>query len=167
MERRYTSVPLNGYDCLKINLIALGLLKEGPEHDLLQKYSKRLHWKLSLKQLVVKKNLSGAELKSAEAELIRGALAPNAPLVVLDERGPALTSDQFAQRLHKFQLIGISELNFCIGGAEGLDESIRQQAAWQVSFGSLTWPHMLVRAMLVEQLYRAQQILAGHPYHKA
>lgn len=152
---------------MKINLIALGLLKEGPEHDLLQKYTKRLQWKLTFKQLVVKKNLTGEELKAAEANLIRGALVANMPLIALDECGPSITSHQFAQKIQKFQLAGISELNFCIGGADGLAESIREQATWQLSFGALTWPHMLVRVMLVEQLYRAQQILAGHPYHKA
>lgn len=166
MGRRNTAI-LTWIHCLKINLIVIGLLKDGPEHDLVQKYSKRLHWKLIIKQLVVKKNLNGAELKLAEADLIRTALIPGAPLVALDERGQNLTSNQFAKKIQKFEVNGVSDLNFCIGGAEGLDESIRLQAEWLISFGGLTWPHMLVRGMLVEQLYRAQQILAGHPYHKA
>lgn len=152
---------------MKINLIVIGLLKDGPEYDLIQKYSKRLHWKLAIKQLVIKKNLNGDALKVAEAELIRTALVPGVPLVALDERGANLTSEEFAKRIQRFEVQGVSELNFCIGGAEGLDESIRMQAEWLVGFGALTWPHMLVRGMLVEQLYRAQQILAGHPYHKA
>ena len=152
---------------MKINLIVIGLLKDGPEHDLIQKYSKRLQWKLNIKQLVIKKNLSSAELKTAEADLIRTALIPGAPLVALDERGQNLTSEQFARKIQKFEVNGVSDLNFCIGGAQGLDETIRMQAEWLISFGALTWPHMLVRGMLLEQLYRAQQILAGHPYHKA
>ncbi len=152
---------------MKINLIVIGLLKDGPEHDLIQKYSKRLQWKLNIKQLVVKKNLSSAELKTAEAELIRAALIPGAPVVALDERGQNLTSEQFARKIQKFEVNGVSDLNFCIGGAQGLDETLRMQTEWLISFGALTWPHMLVRGMLLEQLYRAQQILAGHPYHKA
>lgn len=151
---------------MKINLIVIGQLKDGPEHDLIQKYSKRLHWKLNIKQLVSKKSLSGSELKIAEADLIRANLAPGTPLIALDERGQNLTSEQFAKGIQKFQLRGISELNICIGGADGLDKSIRDQAEWLISFGALTWPHMLVRVMVLEQLYRAQQILAGHPYHK-
>ena len=152
---------------MKINLIVIGLLKDGPEHDLIQKYSKRLHWKLTIKQLVVKKNLNGAELKEAEAELIQAALIPGAPLIALDERGQNITSEQFARKIQKFEVNSVSDLNFCIGGAQGLDETMRLQAEWVISFGALTWPHMLVRGMLLEQLYRAQQILAGHPYHKA
>lgn len=152
---------------MKINLIVIGQLKSGPEHDLIQKYSKRLHWKLNIKQLASKKNVSGSELKAIEADLIRTHLAWGAPLIVLDERGQNLTSEQFAMGLQKFQLSGISELNICIGGAEGLDPGIRGQADWLISFGALTWPHMLVRVMVLEQLYRAQQILAGHPYHKS
>ncbi|WP_032112095.1 23S rRNA (pseudouridine(1915)-N(3))-methyltransferase RlmH [Candidatus Paracaedibacter symbiosus] len=151
---------------MKINLVVMGQLKDGPEHDLIQKYVKRLHWKLAIKQLVCKKNMTGAELKAAEAELIRGALISGAPLLALDERGQNLTSDQFATTIQKFQLRGTSEFNICIGGAEGLHQNIRDQADLLISFGALTWPHMLVRVMVLEQLYRAQQILAGHPYHK-
>lgn len=152
---------------MKINLIVIGQLKEGPEHDLIQKYSKRLHWKINIKQLVSKRSLRGSELKSAEADLIRTSLASGAPLIALDERGQNLTSEQLAKEIQKFQLRGCSELNICIGGAGGLDQSIRDQAERLISFGALTWPHMLVRVMVLEQLYRAQQILAGHPYHKA
>lgn len=151
---------------MKINLIVIGQLKNGPEHDLIQKYQKRLHWKLNIKQLASQKNVKGTELKAVEAELIRAHLVLGAPLIALDERGQNLTSSQFAQGLQKFQVKGISELNICIGGAEGLDSRLRDQADWLISFGALTWPHMLVRVMVLEQLYRAQQILAGHPYHK-
>lgn len=151
---------------MKINLIVIGQLKEGPELDLINKYKKRLQWKLTIKELVVKKKLSGEELKVAEAELIKSALIPSVPLIALDERGEKLTSQQFAKEVQRLQVQGYSELNFCIGGAGGLDQSIRDRAAWLLSFGAMTWPHMLVRVMIVEQLYRGQQILAGHPYHK-
>jgi 23S rRNA (pseudouridine1915-N3)-methyltransferase len=113
---------------MKINLIVIGQLKNGPEHDLIQKYQKRLHWKLNIKQLASKKNVKGTELKAVEAELIRAHLVLGAPLITLDERGQNLTSSQFAQGLQKFQVKGISELNICIGGAEGLDSRLRDQA---------------------------------------
>lgn len=151
---------------MKINLVVVGHLKEGPELDLIDKYKKRFQWKLTIKEVSVKKNIKGEELKAAEADLIKAALLPNTPLLVLDERGKNLTSPQLATEIQKLQVQGRSDLNICIGGAEGLDQRIRDKATLVLSFGRLTWPHMLVRAMIVEQLYRAQQILAGHPYHK-
>lgn len=151
---------------MKIRIIAVGQLKDGPESDLLHKYIKRLQWKIDIQQVVVKKKLQGAELKQAEADLIFSCLPPHLPLIVLDERGKNLTSQQFADYLQKLPLMGHSEAAFCIGGAEGLCEKIRSRAQLIISFGSMTWPHMLIRTLLIEQLYRAQQIILGHPYHK-
>ncbi len=88
------------------------------------------------------------------------------PIVALDERGKEITSRTFAKKISDWQDDGIGDLTFVIGGAEGLDDVVKQRATETISFGRLTWPHMLVRGMLVEQIYRAQQIIAGHPYHR-
>ena len=95
------------------------------------------------------------------------AVPDGAVMIVLDERGDSLTSTQFAQQLQRWRDDGVAELAFLIGGANGLDAKVRKSAQLVLSFGRVTWPHLLMRALLAEQLYRAQQILDGHPYHRA
>jgi 23S rRNA (pseudouridine1915-N3)-methyltransferase len=105
-------------------------------------------------------------MKAREAELILEALPPSATLVALDGRGAAWSSREFADHLAIWRDRGVAELAFAIGGAEGLRVAVLDRAAAILSFGPMTWPHLLARGMLLEQLYRAQQILAGHPYHR-
>jgi 23S rRNA (pseudouridine1915-N3)-methyltransferase len=105
-------------------------------------------------------------LKAREAELILAALPAGARLVALDETGAAWSSRDLAERIAAWRDQGVATLAFAIGGAEGLDSTIIERADAVVSLGAMTWPHLLVRGMLLEQLYRAQQILAGHPYHR-
>jgi 23S rRNA (pseudouridine1915-N3)-methyltransferase len=105
-------------------------------------------------------------LRAREAELILAALAPGARLVALDERGLAWTSRDLADRLAQWRDQGTATLAFAIGGADGLGRAVIERADAVLSLGAMTWPHLLVRGMLLEQLYRAQQILAGHPYHR-
>lgn len=105
-------------------------------------------------------------MKAREAELILEALPPSATLVALDGRGAAWSSREFADHLAIWRDRGLAELAFAIGGAEGLGAAVIDRAAAMLSFGPMTWPHLLVRGMLLEQLYRAQQILSGHPYHR-
>ena len=104
--------------------------------------------------------------KAREAELIHGALPSGVPLVSLDERGSPWSSRALADRIAGWRDRGCPELAFAIGGAEGLDPVVLDRAHAIMSLGPMTWPHLLVRGMLLEQLYRAQQILAGHPYHR-
>lgn len=151
---------------MKITIICIGILKSGPEYDLLKEYLKRFQWTVDILELPSKKGLQGITLKEFEAKQILSHLPAGAPLFALDERGTNLTSPDFAKLFGGLQNSGKSHLYFCIGGADGLHESVHKRAAKLLSFGQLTWPHMLVRVMLVEQLYRAQQILAGHPYHR-
>lgn len=94
------------------------------------------------------------------------AVPPGARLVALDERGAAWTSRAFAERLRVWRDGGTPALAFAIGGAGGLAAAVIERADAVVSLGAMTWPHLLARSMLLEQLYRAQQILAGHPYHR-
>ncbi len=108
----------------------------------------------------------GAAGPAEEGRLLRRAIPDGSVLVALDERGRALTSPEFAARLAGWRDSGRGDLAFAIGGADGLDPSFRDGADLVLSFGSMVWPHMLARAMLFEQIYRAATILAGTPYHR-
>ena len=102
----------------------------------------------------------------SESDRLLRAIQPGDVVVALDERGEPATSASFAQKLGGWRDAG-QEVTFLIGGADGLDDALRARADWQLALGRLTWPHLLVRLLLVEQLYRASTILAGHPYHRA
>jgi len=121
---------------------------------------------VTIVELEEKRRLPPAALKLREAELILGARTPGARLVALDERGTAWTSRDLADRLQAWRDGGAPALAFAIGGAEGLGPAVIESADAVLSLGAMTWPHFLVRGMLLEQLYRAQQIVAGHPYHR-
>jgi 23S rRNA (pseudouridine1915-N3)-methyltransferase len=110
--------------------------------------------------------LPPAQLKAREAELILAAVPAGALLVALDERGKPWSSRELAERLAAWRDRGVAILAFAIGGAGGLGPAIIERAGAVVSLGAMTWPHLLARNLLLEQLYRAQQILAGHPYHR-
>ncbi|MEQ8603661.1 MAG: 23S rRNA (pseudouridine(1915)-N(3))-methyltransferase RlmH [Marivibrio sp.] len=151
---------------MRITIAAVGRGRSGPEQQLYDEYVKRLSWPLFLKEVEAKKSLEGDALKAAEAKLLLEAAPKGALLVALDERGRNITSMKLAEWIEAKRLDGKSDLCFLIGGADGLDPAIRAQADLVLACGSLTWPHLLVRAMLAEQIYRCQQILAGHPYHR-
>jgi 23S rRNA (pseudouridine1915-N3)-methyltransferase len=102
-----------------------------------------------------------------EADLLRRAIPKGATCWVMDERGRQMSSPDFADALARLRDQGRQDLALCIGGADGLDPTLRAEADMAISFGSMVWPHMLVRVMLAEQLYRAASILAGSPYHRA
>jgi 23S rRNA (pseudouridine1915-N3)-methyltransferase len=129
-------------------------------------YARRITSPLTIVELEERRRLPAAALKAREAQLILGALPPGALLVALDERGATWSSRALADRIAAWRDRGVPELSFAIGGADGLDSAILDQAHSTLSLGAMTWPHLLVRGMLLEQLYRAQQILAGHPYHR-
>ncbi|MFM2045049.1 MAG: hypothetical protein RLY86_3625 [Pseudomonadota bacterium] len=151
---------------MRLWLAAVGRAKPGPARDLFEEYRTRLTWPLSLKEVETRKRVEGAELKRLEAELLLAAVPDGATLIALDERGKALPSPDFAARIGAWRDQGVQDLAFIIGGADGLAEEVRQRAHLLLAFGPMTWPHMMVRGMLAEQIYRAQQILAGHPYHR-
>ena len=113
-----------------------------------------------------RRSFPAGPLKAREGELILGALPPAIPFVALDERGTQLSSRALAERIAAWRDQGSPELAFAIGGAGGLHSMVLDRAHLTLSLGSMTWPHLMVRGMLLEQLYRAQQILAGHPYHR-
>jgi len=148
-------------------IAAVGKAKAGPERDLYDSYLARLSWRVELKEVEIKKEMAEAVRKTREGEALLAAMPAGARIVALDERGRAEASEAFAQRLGRWRDDGARTVGFIIGGADGLDEAVRKRADLVLSFGALTWPHMLVRAMLAEQVYRAQSILAGHPYHRS
>jgi len=122
---------------------------------------------VAIVELEVRQRLPSAALKAREAALILGALSARARLIALDERGAMWSSRDLAGQLAARRDQGVAELAFAIGGADGLGAEVLDRADATLSLGPMTWPHLLARCMLLEQLYRAQQILAGHPYHRA
>lgn len=136
-----------------LHIIARGKIGRSPEAELTDRYLKRISWPTKVTELPDK----GGNAPEA---------ASNAVTIVLDERGAALSSMDFARKLEGWRDTGRREARFLIGAADGHDEAQRDNADLLLSFGPATWPHMLARAMLAEQLFRATSILAGHPYHR-
>lgn len=151
---------------MRISIIAVGALRAGPERALAEKYLTRITWPITVREVEEKRPLKGDRLRTREGELILAACPRGAVIVALDERGKSLTSADFAARLGRWRDEGISDIAFTIGGADGLDEAVRARAGLVLAFGAMTLPHQLARGVLLEQIYRAQTILAGHPYHR-
>ncbi|GBD57763.1 23S rRNA (pseudouridine(1915)-N(3))-methyltransferase RlmH [Gluconobacter wancherniae] len=147
-----------------MRLVAIGRLKSGPERDLFERYAARLRPALEVTELPPSKG-SVLEQKRRDAAALLGACPDNAIVVALDEGGKALSSLKFAAMMERWQDSG-RPIHFLIGGAEGLDSSVIERADAVLSLGALTWPHMLVRTMIAEQIFRAQAINTGHPYHR-
>ncbi len=151
---------------MRIHVVAVGRARAGPEKDLFDHYARRISFPLTLREVEEKRPMTVDRRKAAEAELLLGAAPAGARIVALDEKGRSLASTALAEILGGWRDEGIQDIAFLIGGADGLDETVRRSAALVLSFGTMTWPHMLVRGMLAEQIYRAQTILSGHPYHR-
>jgi 23S rRNA (pseudouridine1915-N3)-methyltransferase len=152
---------------VKLLIACIGRASRGPERDLYEHYAGRIRWPLTLRELEEKKKLPPAQLMEREGELLLAAIADKAVIVALDRRGKVLDSEAFAGRMERWRDEGVAEVAFLIGGADGHTEALLKRASLVLSFGAMTWPHQLARAMLAEQIYRAQQLLAGHPYHRA
>ncbi len=146
-------------------LLAVGRLKPGPEADLFSLYNARLRPPLAVTEITEARG-SAAEVRRREGAALLAALPDNALLVAMDLGGLAPTSEALAGLTERWEGTG-KPLAFVIGGAEGLDPTVLARAAQRLSLGPMTWPHFLVRGLLAEQLYRAQAIRAGHPYHRA
>ena len=160
---------------MRLTLAAIAKLPRGPEKTLCDDLAARagaLARTTSLGPVDIReieiKNAGATRdaIRSAEAKALRAALEGCEKIVALDERGRTLKSVAFSETLTKWRDQGVRNAGFLIGGAEGLDPELRESADLAVSFGALTWPHALARVMLVEQLYRAATIAAGHPYHR-
>ncbi|WP_428671889.1 23S rRNA (pseudouridine(1915)-N(3))-methyltransferase RlmH [Reyranella sp.] len=152
---------------MKLTIACIGRAGRGPERNLYEHYAGRIRWPLTLRELDEKRKLPPAELIRREGELLLGAVPDKAVLVALDRRGKVLDSEAFAKRIERWRDDAVADIAFVIGGANGHGEPLLAKASLILSFGAMTWPHLLARAMLAEQIYRAQQLLAGHPYHRA
>lgn len=155
---------------MKVHICAVGRLRASPEKDLIDDYLIRFErsgraLSLGPAQIVEVEDKKSKGMQ-AEADLLTRAIPPGALICVLDERGKVETSVKFANRLALWRDAGWRDVAFLIGGADGIDMPLRQRADHALSFGQMVWPHMLVRVMLAEQLYRAASILSGGPYHR-
>ncbi len=145
---------------MKIVIAAIGKCKNGsPERALIDEYVKRSNWNIVIKE-------ADNSNQDEEAKFLQSAIPHGAKVIVLDERGINIKSMELARKVADWQLAGCSEICFLIGGADGHLQSTRDKADLVLSFGKLTLPHMLMRAVLAEQIYRIQTIIAGHPYHR-
>ncbi|MEN8236426.1 MAG: 23S rRNA (pseudouridine(1915)-N(3))-methyltransferase RlmH [Pseudomonadota bacterium] len=149
---------------MPLTLITVGKMKPGPWRELTQEYTKRLSGPLTIHEVEIRQKLPPALRKQQEGALIQQKIPPESMLIALDENGDSYTSKQFADKF--VESLQTSSLCIVIGGAYGLSDEILNKARYKIAFGCMTWPHLMVRVMLLEQLYRAQQILHGHPYHK-
>lgn len=145
---------------MKVIVAAIGKCKNGsPEKMLVDEYIKRSKWSVEVKE-------SDNSTQEDEAKFLQAAIPQGAKVIVLDERGVNIGSRELAEKIENWQINGCSEICFLIGGADGHLQSTRERADLVLSFGKLTLPHMLMRAVLMEQIYRVQTIIAGHPYHR-
>lgn len=156
---------------MRVHICAVGRLRHGPERDLYDDYLTRFDrtgraLALGPAQLIEVEDKKGGGMV-AEAALLKRAIPDGSLICTMDERGKVMTSPDFAQMLGGWRDQGRQDVAFVIGGADGIDLDLRTQADASLSFGAMVWPHMLVRVMLAEQLYRAASILAGGPYHRA
>jgi 23S rRNA (pseudouridine1915-N3)-methyltransferase len=152
---------------MRISIIAVGRARKGPERELFESFKARITWPVKLLEVEESRPLPAADRVRREGELLLSKLPKGAVAIALDGRGKTLTSEDFAARLGRWQDDGIKDIAFLIGGADGLHGAVTDSAGLTLSLGPMTWPHLLVRGMLAEQIYRAEQILKGHPYHRA
>jgi 23S rRNA (pseudouridine1915-N3)-methyltransferase len=160
---------------LRLVLISVGRLKSGPERELFQRYFDRLGAvarsvgvaAVELREYPESGARRAEDRREEEAAAILKAVGPRAALVALDERGVSPTSAEWAADVARARDEGRTAYAVVIGGPDGLSPSLRARAHKVISFGSMTWPHQLVRVMAAEQMYRALSILSGHPYHRA
>lgn len=160
---------------MKISVHAVGRMKAGPEKLLADRYFERFAKSGpavglefgGIAEIAEGRSQTANERRREEGQKLQTQLQPGTALVLLDERGKSFSSEDFAGRLGLLRDGGRKALVIAIGGADGHDHSLRDQAELVMSFGLLTWPHQLVRVMLGEQLYRAATILSGHPYHRS
>ncbi len=155
---------------MKVHICAVGRLRGGAERDLIDDYLTRFDRTgralgLGPAQIHEVEDKKGGGM-AAEAALLERAIPQGALVCTLDERGKVMSSPDFANLLGRWRDDGRSDVAFVIGGAGGIDPTLRAKADASLSFGKMVWPHMLVRVMLAEQLYRAASILAGSPYHR-
>lgn len=152
---------------MELVIAAVGRARKGPERALFEHYIQRLKWPLTLREVEEKRPLPTPRRMEREGELLLACVPTGARVVVLDERGKAMGSEAFARQIQDWRDQAVPACAFLIGGADGHAPAVHAAADLKLGLGAMTWPHMLVRGLIAEQLYRAQSILEGHPYHRA
>ncbi len=151
---------------MHITIAAVGKAKHKPEAELIAHYLKQTRWDIAIKEIPdAPSNMTADARRAREAEGFQKLLTPQTRLFVMDSTGKSLTSPQFAKLIQDAQKNATKHVMFAIGGQDGLDISLIKAAHTTIAFGAATWPHQLLRAMLMEQIYRAYTITIGHPYH--
>ncbi len=153
---------------MRITILSIGKFENSPHKAVFENYLKRLKWKVDLRELELKnsQNMSVDKIKEGEGDLILKAIRPSSKMVLLDENGKEFSSRNFAKLISDSGVNGDSDLTFVIGGSDGLSVQLLKKAYLKISLGLMTFPHLMVRSMLIEQIYRAQTIINGHPYHR-
>jgi 23S rRNA (pseudouridine1915-N3)-methyltransferase len=151
---------------MRIIIAAVGRLRDQPSRAMYDSYAGRVNWPVVLREVELKRQLPVDQAKAEEARLLLDAIGPGATLVALDERGADWSSAELARLIGLWRDDGVAEIAFAVGGADGHGPALLDRAVARLAFGRMTWPHRLARVMLMEQIFRAQQILAGHPYHR-
>lgn len=160
---------------MRLTIIAIGRMKQGPERELAERYRQRAAdagSRLGLRSLDIRE-IAESRARDAptrlaeEAAAIAALVGAESILMTLDARGKNLDSADLARKIGDWRDDGAPEIVFVIGGADGLSPQLVRQSRLCLAFGAATWPHQLVRVMLLEQIYRAMTILGGHPYHRA
>lgn len=150
---------------MKINILSIGNFKNKDSYkELFEEYKKRIKWEINLIEIKTKECENIELQKNYEEELFLKHTNKNNKLIVLDERGEIITTPNFAKICTNFELNG--GIDFIIGGSDGLNENIRKKADFVLSFGKMVFPHLMIRVMLIEQLYRVWTLKNNHPYHK-
>jgi 23S rRNA (pseudouridine1915-N3)-methyltransferase len=150
---------------LKVEILAIGKLKSGPLKELFLEYAKRIRWEISLEEIENLGSLPSPQQKRLETNLLISKIPRTSTPFFLDEKGRNISSQDFSQLLNHLFSMNKKPI-FIIGGAEGIEKKCCPEGAQFISFGMMTWPHLLARILLIEQLYRAQEILNGTKYHR-
>ncbi len=151
---------------MNVTLCTVGRLRPGPEKDLFESYIKRIPWTVSVCEVEVRDTANPKQKAQAECESLSAKIPKGAKVICLDSRGKTKSSEAMAGLISDWRDSGVRDLCVLIGGADGLSEDIRRCSDVVLSFGSVTWPHMLMRVLVAEQLFRWHCILTDHPYHR-
>lgn len=153
---------------MKISILSIGKFNNSCYQDLFELYKKRIRWNIFLKEFEIKniKNFETNKIKEEEANLLLNSIKFPTKLIALDEKGQKFSSISFAKTIENTLIEGNSDITFLIGGPNGLSENLIKKSNLTLSLSSMTFPHLMARIILIEQIYRAESIINNHPYHK-
>ena len=151
---------------MRVSILAIGKNRQGVFKDLYEFYAKRIQWEIQLVEVEIRKTLDWKKQRLNETKKLLSSAPKGSHIVILDESGKLLTSRALSNWINNQVDNGAKDVSFLIGGSHGLDLSSISSPSLTISLGRVTWPHLMIRGMIAEQLYRAQQILKNHPYHR-